>query len=139
MLKIKITGSSSTERQNMQRCIAKFLRHNNQQVIESEKSDSGVKQIVTAAGPEVGLESNVVLVECDNTAEICRIDQKLIARATGASTEIPIQPEREWHVCVKRKFRAPENHIVKAINPDKAIRKIGDPENFESITVRPMK
>ncbi|GAB1351391.1 hypothetical protein MASR1M12_01210 [Erysipelotrichia bacterium] len=139
MLKIKITGSNGTERQNMQRCIAKFLRHNNQQVVESEKNDSGTKQVVTAAGPEVGLETNVVLVECDNTTALCRLDQKLIARATGATEEVVAQPEREWHVCVKRKFRAPENHIVKAINPDKAIRKIGDPENFESITVRPMK
>lgn len=136
MLKIKITGSSSTERQMMQRCIAKFLRHNNQRVIETEKNNTGVRQVITAAGPEVAMPECTILVESDGITTISQLDQKIVARATGEA-EIPAREGQQWFISVKKRGQAPQNRIVTAANPDKAIRMFGDPGSFESITVRP--
>ena len=136
MLKIKITGTSSTERQMMQRCISKFLRHNNQHVVETEKGSSGVRQVITAAGPEVAMTECTILVESDGITSIGQLDQKIIARATGEA-EATVCEERQWFVTVKKRAQAPQNRVVTAANPDKAIRILGDPGSFESITVRP--
>jgi hypothetical protein len=137
VLKIKITGPKIKERENLQRCISRFLHHNDVPLIESIKEGSTVKQIITTPNPDEGLPSVLTLVECDNTTQICRTDLRLIAEATGdTEANVEAKTHRSWHVSLKMPGKGQINRIVTAQDPADAIKKLGFEGPFEFVNVK---
>jgi hypothetical protein len=138
MLKIKITGAKAEERAALQRCLTRFLHHNDVRAVESVKDGSTVKQVITTPNPSEALPTTLTLIECDNTTPICRTDLRLVASAIGETeADVEAQTHRSWYVTVKVPGRGDHNRVVAAADPNDAVRKLKIKEPFEHIIVRP--